>query len=230
MTFPEALIRITHFNRALRALNLMSNLIRGHLAELLKNFSLTPPIDPSVLQTLHDRKDYAAMLGWIKNSMRLDLRVGLRIVDGSDAAPPMWIEVPQSMPAYGTAAFRRTRVIVNVRRDVLEAKSFVCVVAGFSHELAHVVLFSARHRLQHDEKAVDLTAMILGYQAFVGSAEVTKTEGLLLSILLAILLLPTGLLFLRGTRTSTWRLGYLSCDEAAVADEYLAQWRLLRSV
>lgn len=208
----------------------MSNLIRGHLAELLKSFSLTPPIDPAVLKSLYDRKDYAAMLGWIKNSMRLDLRVGLRIVEASDASPPMWIEVPHAMPAYGTEEFRRTRVIVNARRDVLEAKSFVCVVAGFSHELAHVVLFSARHRLQHEEKAVDLTAMILGYQAFVGSAEVVKTEGLLLSILLAILLLPTGLMFWRGTKTRTWRLGYLSREEAAVADEYLAQRRLLRSV
>ena len=123
------------------------------------------------------------MLGWIKNSMRLQLRVGLRIVDAPDTAPPMWIEPPQQVPAYGTAEFKRTRVVVNARREVLETKPFVCVVAGFAHELSHVVLFSIGHRLQHQEKAVDLTAMILGYQSFIADAELTKTEGTILSVL-----------------------------------------------
>jgi len=59
----------------------MSNLIRGYLDELTRSLALTPPIRPSALKTLYDRKDYPAMLGWIKNSMNLNLRVGLRIVD-----------------------------------------------------------------------------------------------------------------------------------------------------
>jgi hypothetical protein len=163
------------------------------------------------------------MLGWIKNSMRLDLRVGLRIVDAPESSPPMWIEAPQPMPTYGSAEFRRTRVIVNARRDVLESKSFVCVVAGFSHELSHVVLFATGHRLQHDEKAVDLTAMVLGYQSFIADAEVTKREGALLSILLMLLLLPFGVLFWRGASTRTWRLGYLTRAEASAARRHLAE-------
>jgi hypothetical protein len=163
------------------------------------------------------------MLGWIKNSMQLELRVGLRIVDAPDAAPPMWIETPQQMPAYGTAEFKRMRVVVNVRREVLETKPFVCVVAGFAHELSHVVLFSIGHRLQRQEKAVDLTAMILGYQSFIADAEVTKTEGRILSVLLMILLLPFGVLFWRGTSRKTWRLGYLTRGETTFAPQYLAR-------
>ncbi len=204
----------------------MSELIRDYLDELLNSLGgASPPIDSSVLKSLYGRKDYAAMLGWIKNSMRLDLRVGLRIVDAPEPSPPMWIEMPPSMPAYGGAEFRTTRVIVNARRDALEAKSFVWVVAGFSHELSHVVLFAIRHRLQHDEKAVDLTAMILGYQGFIGDAEITRWEGLVWSILLAIALLPLGVLFWRGPSRKTWRLGYLSRAEAAAARQYLAQGR-----
>ncbi len=146
----------------------MSELIGDYLDELLNSLGgASPPIDPSVLKSLYGRRDYAAMLGWIKNSMRLDLRVGLRIVDAPEPSPPMWIETQQPMPAYGGAGFRNARVIVNARRDALEAKSFVWVVAGFSHELSHVVLFAIGHRLQRDEKAVDLTAMILGYPSFV---------------------------------------------------------------
>jgi hypothetical protein len=43
--------------------------------------------------------------------------------------------------------------------------------------VSHVVLFSIGHRLQDDEKAVDLTAMILGYQYDICDAEFTETKG-----------------------------------------------------
>ena len=109
-----------------------------------------------------------------------------------------------------------------MRRDLLESKPFEWVVAGFAHELSHVVLFSIGHRLQHEEKAVDLTAMILGYQIFVANAEVTTTKGRLLSVILALLLIPLGVLFWRGTSTQTSRLGYLTKSEAAFARQQLA--------
>ena len=163
------------------------------------------------------------MLGWIKNSMRLNLRVGLRIVDRPETSPPMWIETPKAMPIYGTAEFNNVRAIVNVRRDILETKPFPWIVAGFAHELSHVVLFSMGHELQHDEKAVDLTAMILGYRRYISDAEVTKTKGALLSTLLMLLLLPFGIMFWAGTQKEKWRLGYLTSAEALAASQYLAK-------
>lgn len=165
------------------------------------------------------------MLGWIKNSMGLDLRVGFRIVDSPEPSAPMWIETPKYMPAYGTREFRNTRVIVNVRRDLLETKPFGWVVAGFAHELSHVVLFSIGHPLQHEEKAVDLTAMILGYPTFVESAEVTVTKGRLSSAIMALLLLPIGIIFWAGTSSRTTRLGYLTKSEAAFARNLLGNTR-----
>jgi hypothetical protein len=201
----------------------MSELVRIYLDQLLHSLGrATPPIDPQTLHILYGRKDYAAMLGWIKNSMRLDLRVGLRIVNSAGPSAPMWIELPKMMPPFGSSEFQRTRVVVNVRRDLLESKPFEWVVAGFAHELSHVVLFSIGHRLQHEEKAVDLTAMILGYQIFVANAEVTTTKGRLLSVILALLLIPLGVLFWRGTSTQTSRLGYLTKSEAAFARQQLA--------
>jgi hypothetical protein len=108
----------------------------------------------------------------------------------------MWIELPEPMPVFGTAEFNETKVIVNARRDILETRPFAWVVAGFAHELSHVVLFSIGHRLQHDEKAVDLTAMILGYQYDICDAE-----------------------------TEEWRLGYLTSAEALAASQYIAKIR-----
>jgi hypothetical protein len=195
----------------------MSAVIHDQVGRLLKTIRIVPPVDPTVLRGLYDRKDYAKMLGWIKNSMRLDLRVGLRIVDTTDQSAPMWIETPGKMPLFGSPEFHHTRVIVNARKDLLDTKSFTWVVAGFAHELSHVVLFSIQHELQNDEKAVDLTAMILGYRSFIADAEITKTEGTIVSVLMAILLLPLGVLFWKGTTKKTQRLGYLTSTEAKFA-------------
>jgi len=104
----------------------------------------------------------------------------------------------------------------------LKTKPFNWVVAGFAHELSHVVLFSIGHGLQHEEKAVDLTAMILGYQQFIVGAEQTTTKGGgLWSVLLTIVLLPFGILFRPGSSTETSRLGYLTREEAQFAWRYL---------
>ena len=62
--------------------------IREYLDELIRSFARVAPIDPSALKTLYDRKNYPAMLGWMKDSMRLDLQVGLRIVDDRPKTSP----------------------------------------------------------------------------------------------------------------------------------------------
>jgi hypothetical protein len=201
----------------------LSQLVCDYLDELSASLGgIAPPIDPAVLQTLYDRRDHAAMLGWIKNSMRLELRVGLRIVERPRTPTPMWVELPQPMPALGSPAFRGLRVVVNARSEELLRRSFVWVVAGFAHELAHVVLAALGHRLQHDERAVDLAAMALGYQAFVGDAEVTRRVGLGWSMLITALLLPFGFVVWAGPARQTLRLGYLTRGEAEVARRYLA--------
>ena len=148
-------------------------LIKPHLDSLLLSFKkAAPPIRAGTLELLYAEQDFAGMLGWIKNSLKLDLKVGLRIVSRPEAsAPPMWIEIPKPTPMYGSKEFRNMRVVVSARKDLLDTKPFTWIVAGFAHELCHVVLFSIGHPLQHDEKAVDLTAMILGYREFVVAAE-----------------------------------------------------------
>jgi hypothetical protein len=200
----------------------VSDEIRLYLDELVPSMGrIIPPIDSDILRRLHSARNYAAMLGWIKNSMNLELRVGLRVVDSSETHTPMWIEMPTKMPHYGTPAFRNTRVIVNACREILETKPFDWTVAGFAHELSHVVLSSIGHRLRHDEKAVDLTAMLLGYAYFVSDAQQTKVKGAFLSAMLMLLLLPFGFLFWAGTRTQKSRLGYLTSEEARFAVKYI---------
>src|SRR5262245_34334274 len=51
------------------------------------------PVPTDILRQLYAREEFPKMLGWIKNAMHINLRVGLRIVDGH-SKNPMWIEMP----------------------------------------------------------------------------------------------------------------------------------------
>jgi hypothetical protein len=143
------------------------HVIKNYIDDLLLSIGgAIPTVVPHVLKRLYKQKDYPAMLGWIKNAMRLELKVGLRIVDKIDDARPMSIEISKPVPRIGTKEFKNFRVIVNVQREIVDTKPFDWIVAGFAHELSHVVLFSIDHKLQDEEKAVDLTSMILGFDVF----------------------------------------------------------------
>src|SRR5215475_7494508 len=71
--------------------------IRRQLDSLLRSFGkVAPPVRAGTLELLYAEQNFAGMLGWIKNSLRLELGVGLRIISQPEAsAPPMWIEVPK---------------------------------------------------------------------------------------------------------------------------------------
>jgi hypothetical protein len=203
----------------------MSAQVESYLHQLVVALGrVAPPIDADKLGQLYLRGDYAAMLGWIKHSMQIELRIGLRIVDLEVPSPPLWIETPNPMPQRGTPEHRHAPAVVNVRRDWLLGKPFGWIVAGFAHELSHVVLFALDHPLQHEEKAVDLTAMILGYDRFIVTAEATTTHWNLWSILLSIVLLRFGVLYFQRPAQSTERLGYLTRAEAEAARRCLTQW------
>ena len=200
--------------------NPVAGLVENYIGQLLNSFgSVSPSINPNILEDLYARKDFPSMLGWVKNSLHLELRVGLRIVDAAGQSAPMWIETPRPMPVYGTSEFKKTRVIVNVRRDIIDNKPFDWIVAGFAHELSHVVLFSIDHPLQHEEKAVDLTAMILGYREFIANTDRTEIHGGVGAIALSLILLPLGFVFVPGHTTSS--LGYLTKREKRRAYNYL---------
>jgi hypothetical protein len=76
------------FNCALRYLGLVPDIktpeqehqvIKTYIDDLLQSIGgAIPTVEPRVLKGLYKQKNYPAMLGWIKNAMRLELNVGLR--------------------------------------------------------------------------------------------------------------------------------------------------------
>jgi len=117
------------------------------------------------------------------------------------------VKMPARMPYYGTAAFREMQIPMFIRKAFLEQSTYDQVAIAIAHELSHVVLDSIAHPLRREEKAVDLTAMLLGFRRLYKSG-CHKEENL-------------------GNATRCRRLGYLTFEEVRLADRVLAQdhWR-----
>ena|SRR5258706_13218151 len=87
------------------------HVVKNYIDELLLSIGgEIPKVEPHVLKKLFRRKDYPAMLGWINSAMRLELKVGLRIVDKIEGEHPMSIEWSKPIPCIGTKEFRNYRV------------------------------------------------------------------------------------------------------------------------
>jgi hypothetical protein len=118
------------------------------------------------------------------------------------------------MPFYGTVAFKETTIKMFLRKSFLAQSSYGQAAIAIAHELSHVVLDSIQHPLRRDEKAVDLTAMLLGFSHLYHSASLTVRESTL-----------------KNTVTFT-RLGYLSDRELRTACRLLIplRWRVLQGL
>lgn len=124
------------------------------------------PVDDAELARHYSARDYTEMLRYIRNSMRLNLRLKLGVVTDGGPAAPAWVEMPERIPLFGTKEFKELQLRVFLRRSFIEKSGFEQLVVVLAHEMAHIVLDSIRHPLHRTEEAVDLTAMMLGYRDF----------------------------------------------------------------
>jgi hypothetical protein len=142
-----------------------------------------PPVPTAALKSLHKAKDYEGMVRLIRKSMNVEIRlVVARVNRGGQkneagGEVPAWIEMPVTMPRYGTAAFQELKLTMFIRKSFLAESTYDSAIA-IAHELSHVVLDSPAHPLCRKEKAVDLTAMLLAVRGFVGEFERLGAEPL----------------------------------------------------
>src|SRR5262245_59747093 len=107
------------------------------------------------------------------------------------------------MPFHGTEAFRKLKLRMFLRKSFLEECDYDQVAVTIAHELSHIELDSIRHPLREEEKAVDLTAMLLGFRLLYRSACYKERRS--------------------GNTTTSRTLGYLSQNEIEFANEILAR-------
>jgi hypothetical protein len=138
--------------------------VTGYIDQLRQALPHVPPVPEQKLRALHRERDYEGMVRLIRSTMNVDVRLRIGWVNsGGPNNAPAWIQLPVEMPGYGTAAFKELTLDLFIRKSFLETSTYQRAAIVIAHELSHVVLESIRHPLRKEEKAVDLTAMLLGF-------------------------------------------------------------------
>ncbi|MFA5994235.1 MAG: hypothetical protein WC823_04720 [Parcubacteria group bacterium] len=75
---------------------------------------------------------------------------------------PAFIIFPRDLPLFGTQGFREFKLALFIFNWAIE-RSFESFIMCIAHELAHIVLYTIKHPLCHEETAVDITAILLGF-------------------------------------------------------------------
>lgn len=118
------------------------------------------------LEQLHRAGKYSELIASIKRSMGIELRVILgKVKSGGPERSAAWINL-EGMPPYGTLAFKRHTVNLFIRKDYLDSATLDQLVRIVAHEFAHVVLDATGSPFKRDERAVEVTAMLLGFAEY----------------------------------------------------------------
>jgi hypothetical protein len=182
----------------------MSDEVKGYLRQLRQSLPYVPPIPLDALYSLHKARDYEGLVRLIKKTMNIEVRLRVGWVNrGGPKGAPAWINLPETMPTYGSNAFREMTLTIFFRKSFLEGSTYDQATIAIAHELSHVILDSIGHPLRRVEKAVDLTAMMLGFRLLYQSACYKEQQV--------------------GDMTTVHKLGYLSRDEVEAANQALAQ-------
>ena len=147
--------------------------------------------------------------------------MNVEVLEKTNSDAPFGINYPNPMPPFGSPLYRSSQVKITVQRDFAETRPAEWFIAGVARSLARIVLLSTGHPLSTNEKAVDLTAMILGYQYFIAGADKKSTDWANPHWLATPFMLLLGFLFIPGRVKRTERMSVLSEDEALFAWNYL---------
>jgi hypothetical protein len=142
---------------------------RRYLRQLREKLHPVPPIDLTALEKLHRARDRKGIVQFVKRLMNIEA-ITFQVFWVADGAAqkgdiksaPAWVEMPRDMPFYGSKEFNEMTLKMFFRKSFFD-ESYDGAILAVAHELSHVVLESIRHPLRKCEKAVDVTAMLLGF-------------------------------------------------------------------
>ena len=142
--------------------------VRKYMQQLRQMLPYVPPIDLTALKRLHVARDHKGIIRLVKRLMNIEA-VTFQVFWVPDGAAsnvpkdvPAWVELPREMPLYGSKEFKEMTIKMFFRKSFFQ-QAYDQAAFAVAHELSHVVLESIRHPLRKCEKAVDMTAMLLGF-------------------------------------------------------------------
>jgi hypothetical protein len=185
--------------------------VKAYIDQLRQALPYVPPVPVHKLKALHKKQDFGSIVRLIRAGMNVDVRLTLHWTSGPPPkgleAASAWIELPKNMPRYGTPAFKELKLNIFILKSFAAERGYQEFAITVAHELSHVVLESIKHPLRKEEKAVDLTAMLLGFSYLYRSAAHTLRP-------------ISDRLFQRS------QLGYLTEDELDKACKILVPFRM----
>lgn len=137
--------------------------VKEYIGLLRQAVPYVPPIRVQEIKRMHRKRDLGGIVKLIRNTMNVNVRLTLHWTDQVRGNAPAWVLLPEKMPYYGTAEFAKIRIDMFIRKSFAEARPYSEFAMAVAHEFSHIVLDSIHHPLRREEKAVDLTAMILGF-------------------------------------------------------------------
>jgi Putative peptidoglycan binding domain len=149
------------------------------------------------------------MVRLIKKTMNVEVDIRVLWVPESavNTGPakdaPAWVSMPAEMPPYGSKSFSQMRLDMYLRKSFLAQSAYDQIAIAIAHELSHMVLDSIKHPLRRCEKAVDLTAMLLGFRSLYGSGSQKERRS--------------------QQRATIHQLGYLTSNEVQLADQIIRE-------
>ena len=177
--------------------------VERYLRELRQTIPFVPPVPVQALKALHTARNYGRLVQLIRRTMNVQVNLKLVWTSSGTEDVPAWVETPKNMPFYGSKEFRELTITMTIRKPFMASSTYDRAAIVVAHEFSHVVLNSIRHPLRNCEKAVDLTAMLLGFSALYESGAHTAQR--------------------IGNTIRSSQLGYLTADELRTAHRLLTE-------
>lgn len=174
--------------------------VMAYIDQLRRSLPYVPPFLNRKLKALHRNREFGDIVRLVRSMMNVDARITLHWTNNpsSSRQAKAWIRLPNDMPTYGTQAFKDLKLDMFILRPFAHQSRCHEFIAVVAHEFSHVVLESIGHPLRTEEKAVDLTAMLLGFSySYRLAAHAVRTYP--------------------GNVVETSRIGYLTEDELNAA-------------
>lgn len=153
------------------------------MKEIIETIGLREPLYYQYFSRYIDQKNIKGLIEAIALYMNLPIKVRIEYVSNdykkgkvnfetksltefdnsghSNSGIIAQVEIPESIPFYGTDAFQNYPINIKVNSDCLKSpQTFIMVMA---HELSHILLYSKRHAKRNNEFFTDMVSMSVGF-------------------------------------------------------------------